>query len=104
MGRVFVVQENPRLNYVDAERFGEVVFMTSKEFSPLKNSLINVEIINGVQAFMKEFDPDKDFLLLTGGPMLLGYVFHLAISKKGYLTALQWDGIKQAYLPIQFNP
>ena len=102
--KVFVVQENPRLNYVDAERFGEVVFMTSKEFSPLKNSLVNAEIISDIQAFMKGFDPDNDYLLLTGGPVLLGYAFHLAISKRGYLTVLQWDGIKQAYLPIQFNP
>lgn len=102
--KVFVVQENPKLNYVDAERFGEIVFMTSKEFSPIRNSLMNGEIIKDVQTFMKEFNPDKDFLLLTGGPVLLGYAFHLAISKKGYLTVLQWDGIKQAYLPIQFNP
>ena len=102
--KVFVVQENPRLNYVDAERFGEVVFMTSKEFSPLKNSLVNAEIISDIQAFMKDFDPDNDYLLLTGGPVLLGYAFHLAISKKGYITVLQWDGMKQAYLPIQFNP
>ena len=102
--KVYIVQENPRLNYVDAERFGEVVFMTSREFSPLKNSLVNAEIISDIQIFMNEFDPDNDYLLLTGGPVLLGYAFHLAILKKGYITVLQWDGMKQAYLPIQFNP
>jgi hypothetical protein len=104
MGNVYVVQENPKLNYMDAERFGDVVFMTSREYSPLKNSLVNKEITATIQGYMVGFNPDEDFLLLTGGPVLLGYAFYLGISKKGYINVLQWDGIKQAYLPIQFNP
>ena len=104
MNRVYVVQENPKLNYMDAERFGDVRFITRLEYSPLKNSLVNQDVIKTIRSALGNFDPDNDYLLLTGGPVLLGYAFHLAISKKGYINVLQWDGIKQAYLPIQFNP
>jgi len=104
MNKVYVAQENPKLNYVDAERFGEIIFLTFKEYSPIRNSLVNNQIIEDIRGFMKDFNPDEDYLLLTGGPILLGYAFHLALSKKGYLNALQWDGIKQQYLPIRFHP
>ena len=101
--KVYVVKENPRLNYLDAERFGDVVFITDKDYTPMKNSICNQEIIKTIENYMSRFDPDKDFLLLTGGPVLIGYAFHLALNKKGYLQVLQWDNLQQVYIPIPFN-
>lgn len=101
--KVYVIKENSRLNYLDAERFGDVVFITDKDYTPMKNSLCNREIIDSIDDYMGRFDPDRDFLLLTGGPVLIGYAFHLGISKKGYLSLLQWDNIRREYIPVQFN-
>lgn len=104
MSNVYVVQENPRLNYVDAENYGEVIFLTSKDYSPMKNSLINDQVLTDIIGGLTNFDPDKDFLLLTGSPILLGFAFHLVMAKKGYAHILQWDGYRQSYLPIRFRP
>jgi len=101
--KVYVIKENPRLNYLDAERFGDVVFITDKDYTPMKNSLCNREIIRAIDDYMGKFDPDYDFLLLTGGPVLIGYAFHLGLSKKGYMSLLQWDNIRREYIPVQFN-
>lgn len=104
MAKVFVIQENPRLNYMDAENYGEVIFITTKNYSPMKNSLINAQVLSDIATSMVNFDPDVDFLLLTGSPILIGYAFHLAMIKKGYVHILQWDGYRQSYLPIRFRP
>lgn len=104
MAKVYVVQENPRLNYVDADNYGEVIFLTTKDYSPMKNSLINTQVLMDIAGGLKDFDPDVDFLLLTGSPILLGYAFHRAMVKKGYAHILQWDGYRQSYLPIRFRP
>ena len=104
MNRVFVVQENPRLDYADAEKYGDVVFMTMREFSPMKNSISNGMVLGDIARHMAAFNPDEDYLLLTGGPIILGYTFSLALSKKGYVNVLQWDNHRRGYLPIRFSP
>lgn len=104
MNKVYAVQENSRLSYVDAENYGEVIFLTTKDYSPMKNSLINIQVLTDITNGMMDFDPDVDFLLLTGSPILLGYAFHLAMTKKGYVHILQWDSYRQSYLPIRFRP
>ena len=104
MPKVYVVQENPRLNYVDAENYGEVIFLTAKDYSPMKNSLINTQVLVDISRGMEYFDPDVDFLLLTGSPILLGYAFHRAMIKRGYIHILQWDGYRQSYIPVRFRP
>lgn len=104
MNKVYVVQENPRLDYTDAERYGDVVFMTAREFSPMKNSISNKTVLGDIDRHMKNFNPAEDFLLLTGGPILLGYAFSLALAKTGSIHVLQWDNYKHGYTPIRFDP
>ena len=101
---VFVAQENNRLNYTDAEQFGTVRFLTSREYSPMANSLINNDILDEIRAKMASFQPDTDFLLLSGNPVMIGYVFHLAMKIKGYVKLLQWDGMSTSYREVHFNP
>lgn len=102
--RVFVVQENPNLNYMSAEQFGEVVFMTAVEFSPMKNSPRNKVILDGIEAMMRDFDPDVDYLLLSGNPIIMGYVFHLAMAKKPEVSVLWWSRDDRKYNEVLFNP
>ena len=103
MTKIFIVQENNRFNYLDAERFGEIEFLTGREYSPLKNSLMNADILNEIEGKMVKFDPDNDFILLSGNPVMIGYVFHLALEKKGYVKLLQWDGMRNEYKEVHFR-
>jgi|AntDeeMinimDraft_6_1070357.scaffolds.fasta_scaffold20915_2 hypothetical protein len=91
MNRVFVVQENPNLDYGPAESYGEVVFITAEEFRPIAGSIRNDYILTDIDRRMAEFDPDNDWLILTGNPMIMGYSFHLALMKTGSVKCLQWD-------------
>jgi hypothetical protein len=101
MSKVFVTQENTRLNYTDAERFGEVVFMSYHEFSPNKNSKRNADIIEELRDHIEgNFDPDQDCLLLSGDPVIMSYSFHLAMQKKGYVRLLKWDNQTRRYNEI----
>ena len=102
--KVFVVQENPNLNYTPAERYGEVVFLTAIEFSPMKNSPRNAAVLETVEVAMKRFDPSKDYLLLSGNPIIMGYVFHLAMTKSVEVRVLWWSRDDRRYNEVLFNP
>lgn len=102
VSRVFVVQENSYVDYSDAERYGEVVFMTADEFRPMDNSLRNRQIIDQVRGAMLHFTPD-DFLILTGNPTIIGYAFYVAMSKFDSVNVLQWDKIAREYRAFTFR-
>lgn len=107
--KVFVVQENPHLDYTDAERFGEVEFVTNVEYSSMQNSLNNINVIRDVQRAMSRFDPRRDYILLTGNPVTIGYTFHLALmatareTNNASVRCLRWDGITRQYQSIDFK-
>ena len=78
--RVFITQENPTRDYSDAEQYGEIQFLTSKEFSPHKNSKQNIDIINEIKDGLKDWTPD-DYLLICGHPITASIVLHHVIEK-----------------------
>jgi len=103
MGKVFVVQENPNLDYGPAESYGEVVFITAEEFRPIAASIRNDYILQDVRRKMHEFDPANDHLVLTGNPMIMGYAFHLALTMADSIKCLQWDRRSSEYRQFIFN-
>lgn len=102
--KVFVSQENNRLSYHDAERYGDVVFMTACEFNAKnKNSILNQQTLTEIKEGMAKFDPDRDYLLLSGDPILIAFTFHLAIKQKGYVKLLKWDRNMSQYFEVHFK-
>jgi hypothetical protein len=103
--KCFVIQENNAADYGDAERYGEVVFMTVDEFRPMKSSLKNPQIIEQIRQRLDTFTAD-DFLILTGNPTIIGFAFAVALSKlkptEG-LQILQWDRMTASYKPFTFQ-
>ncbi len=102
---VFIVQEQHRLNYGDAERFGHVEFITRFEYSPIGTSIRNSDIVVDARKAIERFNPDKDYLLLTGNLITVGYVFALALAKSPSksLRLLQWDREQGKYKPVVFT-
>lgn len=101
---VYVVQENPRMDYAPAEAYGDVVFMTADEYSPVASSLRNADIIHDVCRHMDKFEPANDHLVLTGNPVIMGYAFHKAFQKAGAVKCLQWDRHRSEYREVIFCP
>lgn len=104
MPTVYVVQENPRMNYLPAEKFGEVRFLTATEFSPSTHSLRNKQVLEQVMTGLADFDPDVDYLVMSGNPIIMGFAFSLIIQKKGYLKALWYQSIDREYVSVTFDP
>jgi len=107
MSTVFVTQENPRLNYSDAERYGEVVFVNVDEYSPNANSIRNQNILDNIDRLMRQYDPTTDYLLLSGDPVSMLLTFNTAaeIARNSFeldsLRLLKWDGQNRSYNPIE---
>lgn len=102
MTKVYVVQENSYVDYSDAERYGEVVFMTADEFKPMNNSLRNRSIIDQIRGQMLHFE-EGDFLILTGNPTVIGYAFHCALGRFDEVNILHWDKISREYRAFTFR-
>ena len=108
--RVFVTQENSQLNYSNAEAFGEVVFLTRDEVSPVPGSLTNAAIMEEMEKKLADFDFDRDYIAPSGSPVVSGMAFltlgkrieleGLHASRKGKLCVLRWSNRDRVYQPI----
>ena len=104
MPNVWVTQENPSFNYLPAEEYGEVNFITAQDFSPMANSLTNVAVINSIRDALTRFNADEDFILPSGSPVVSAAVFMAVgrITKKA--RVLKWSNRDQNYIPITGIP
>lgn len=98
--RVFVTQENQNQNYRPAEQFGEVVFLTRGELSPIKNSLNNTAIMADLRKKLKDFRAEVDFIAPSGSPIITGLAFVILAERTDRFTALRWSNRDGAYMPI----
>lgn len=102
--RVFIVKDNPNLDYTHAEEWGDVVFVANADFSPTNASPHNRAVVEQVKESLRDFRPAIDKLVLTGSPMLIALVGHLAMRKaesEGSITVLRWSGIERRYFPFE---
>ena len=100
---VYVVQEMRHLNYTPAEKFGEVVFMTNTEFRLQPGSQQNELTLSKIQSDLAKFQPERDFIVLTGGPVLCGIVLHMILRDYGVANVLHWDGMARSYIPYRID-
>lgn len=96
---IYCVQEMQNYDYSDAERFGEMIFLTHKEYNmSAKNSEMNKEILQNAVSRLANFNPDKDYLLLTGAiitqGLCLAYLWNRGFTK---LRCLKFDNRIQRY-------
>lgn len=112
--RVFITQENSQLNYGHAEEYGEIVFLTAKEVSPVPGSIINADIMAELERKLADFDFDNDFLAPSGSPVVCGLAFLILGKFYGvaetcqttgapapkHLRVLRWSNRDRVYQPI----
>lgn len=104
MSKVYVVQENNHIDYSDAERFGDLVFLTASELKAVPGSLMNDKILDSIDSGLKGFS-SGDYLVLTGNPAAIGYAFHRVASQSDVVNTLSWDKMRGVYkkLTIEVN-
>lgn len=101
--KVYVTNENPVLDYHSAEDFGELVFMTRADFAEHPASLHNVELVRSIRQNLKRFVAARDYVVITGSPIVSAAVFMILREKAGTIKILRWSNRDQSYLPVSIN-
>jgi hypothetical protein len=98
--KVWVTQETDH-DFVPAQAWGEVMFMTRGELSIQKNSLKNSAMVDEIHHAIKKYDPDEDYIVITGSPYVAAMAFH-ALGLRGVrqLRMLRWSNRDFLYAPI----
>jgi hypothetical protein len=94
---VFLVQENPYVNVLSAQEYGEIVLLFESGqqimFSPQP-------AIKKLRRKLKDFD-DKDHLLMMGDPAAMGIACCVASDiNRGKFKILKWDKLQKRYYSV----
>ena len=107
--KVYVIQNVMRkhpdgtiraLDYKQAERFGEIVFL----FDGQKQVVMSPQpTIRKLKSLLKGFK-DNDYLLLVGDPALIGLTCSVVSSiTSGRYNMLKYDRLEKDYFPIRVD-
>ena len=104
---VYVIQEvagtqegNPKINIMGASKYGKFKFLLP-EFSQMIFS--PGPLIRKLRQGLKDFT-EKDYLLLTGDPALIGVACSIVSDiTNGKYNLLKWDKQERKYYPIEIN-
>jgi hypothetical protein len=97
--KVYVTQEVLTANYVPADKWGDVVFLSVAEISGVPNSLHNRKLVAAIRDRMAAYDPATDFIAPSGSPIITGIVFAIAREKSAVFNVLKWNSRDQSYTP-----
>lgn len=100
---VYISQENPHHDYRPAEEFGELVFLTTDEYSPVSASHRNRRIIGDIQSLLASYVPGRDFLLPSGSPVVAGIMYMVAGQRGNDHQILHWSNQERAYRLCSIN-
>lgn len=105
MSRVFVTSESPKLDYSPAESWGELTFVTHKDFTPMgAMSPYNADLTREIKRVVKTFDSETDFVVISGSPLVTA-VFFMALAERGVkrVNVLRWSNRDTQYHPTSVN-
>ena len=98
--RVYVAQENPRVDIVSATKWGELIPLTNQADQLHMNT---GRLIQQIKRKLRDFDSD-DWLLAIGDPAIIGVAFAIASdANSGQINILKWDKIERLYYPVKLS-
>ena len=103
MSKVYVTQEVFSADYRDAQRYGDVVFLTASEVSMTSQSLHNVKLVEQIRRGLHKYDPGVDYIAPSGSPVITGLVFAILAEKTHRFNVLKWNGRDQCYTAVTIN-
>jgi hypothetical protein len=103
MARVWVLQETNH-DFTKAETFGEVVFLSvagRDDFNNVRGSLVNERLLAYLTHELRDFDPEEDFIVITGSPYITAAVFLILGNRRVQkIKFLRWDNRDLVYIPL----
>ena len=98
--KVYVTQENPRVDIVSAIRWGDLEALTAA-YEQLH--LFPDRIVAQIRAKLDGFG-DEDWLLAMGDPAIIGVAFAIAAEiNGGRVNLLKWDRMENDYYPVRID-
>lgn len=101
MSKVYVAQENPKHSYQAAACYGEVVIVTTKEYAINKDT--NKGIHEDIAKVVKEFNPNRDYLLISGDSMVFAILFASIMLKHLSCKVLKYSNLHEKYKEIKLS-
>ena len=100
MAKVYVVQENPRVNILAAGRYGELIPL----LNPGKQiTLSSAPVVRLMRQKLKDYN-DDDFLLAMGDPVAIGISCIIASEvNNGKVNILKWDRENSCYYNVKID-
>jgi hypothetical protein len=101
MAKVFVTHEQSQVNYLDAERFGDLTTVSAFDVIPHSD---NMQLWETIRKRLANFDPLTDYVLYSGSPIITAFCFvTLARQHPGsVIRVLRWDKHAGRYSVVQF--
>lgn len=101
--KVYVTQET-RYDFSPAEAWGDVVFLTNADLNNMRHSKHNEQVIAKVKDALKHYDPEFDWLVISGSPYIAALVFMLIGRKQPkHVQILRWDNRDFVYQPLHIE-
>lgn len=98
--RVFITQEMPQLNYMAAEEFGQIEFLTRNDWSPIAASLNNEQLLADVRTKLADYSADRDHIVVSGSPVVAAVVFMVLARITRRVSILKYSNRDQRYTKL----
>ncbi|MDQ6965267.1 MAG: hypothetical protein Q9M13_10155 [Mariprofundales bacterium] len=94
---VYVTQEQPHINYAQAEQFGDIVFCSLDDVPPVHGSLRTGRVTAAMASKMEGYRAGVDYILPSGSPLNIAAVMMLAGRRGDRHNILKWESRAKQY-------
>jgi len=96
--KVYILVDNPKtnINFLPAEKFGELVVLFDNNISPTHLQRIYPELCSKLSNIKA-----NDFLVPVGPPTLIALAGHAWLDKLGVINMLTWDRETSQYYNVR---
>lgn len=102
MPKVFITQDNGKLDFTKAKRFGDLKPVAAGDVFPDNAEERSAEVLRIVEALFQDFDPDQDYVLLTGDPIIMAITcLYIGSQFPQEVNFLKWDRENKEYYPVK---
>lgn len=101
MTRVFVPQISQKFDMGDAKRYGTIVPLTEERIDPLNPPSVVSLFISQLENL--DFDPEKDYVCLTGSQLVTAMFLAVLSARYEELKLLIFDSRNSSYCVRLFN-
>lgn len=97
---VYVCQDLGNKDLSPALEFGDIKVIRQYDVPVYGDTF---PVTQEVGKVLEDLNPDTDFILPTGDPVLIGLVFSVIAQRSRKVKVLKWDRQRRQYWPITLN-